>query len=57
MAKLVTSGFGHTGGLSYIIVRHALPIMTVKMAVAAIALQSERGKERPSLAPFKLSFG
>ena len=26
VAKLVTSGFGHTGGLSYVIVHHALPI-------------------------------
>ena len=27
VAKLVTSGFSHTGGLSYVIVHHALPIM------------------------------
>ena len=27
VAKLVTSGFGHTGGLSYVIIYHALPIM------------------------------
>ena len=27
VAKLVTSGFGHTGSLSYVIVHHALPIM------------------------------
>ena len=27
MAKWFTSGFGHTGGLSYIIVHHAFPIM------------------------------
>ena len=27
VAKLVTSGFGHTGGLSYVTVHHALPIM------------------------------
>ena len=27
VAKLVPSGFGHTGGLSYVIVHHAFPIM------------------------------
>ena len=31
VAKLVTSGFGHTGGLSYIIVHHALTIMIKKI--------------------------
>ena len=27
VAKLVTAGFGHTGGLSYVTVHNALPIM------------------------------